>query len=39
MKFGLIRIKQHNGLDGLLCDCTNAFFSHKDWRPEKPGRN
>jgi hypothetical protein len=34
-----IRIKQHNGLDGLLGDRTNVFFSHEDWRPGNPGRN
>ncbi len=34
MKFGLIRVKQHNGLDGLLPDRANAVSSHKDWKPE-----
>ncbi len=39
MKFGLTRIKQHNGLDGLLRDRTNAVFCHKDWKSGNPGRN
>ena len=30
MKFGLIRVKQHNGLDGLLYDRANEVFCHKD---------
>jgi len=39
MRFGLIRIRQHNGLDGILRERANAFSSHKDWKPGNPGRN
>jgi hypothetical protein len=39
MKFGLIRVKQYNGLGGLLADRANAVLCHEGWKPENPGDN